>query len=87
NIGLLITTFGRVTYSASGYFYIDDGSVCRDNSAYIGVKVLGTVPVEAGVDPVGKYVKVTGTASCFKGTSPDVSLYRQIRAADVTVIQ
>jgi len=87
NIGLLITTFGRVTYNASGYFYIDDGSACRDNSAYTGVKVLGTVPVEAGVDPVGKYVKITGVASCFKGTSPDTSLYRQIRAADVTVIQ
>ena len=87
NTGLLITTFGKVTYSASGYFYIDDGSACRDNSAYIGVKVLGTVPVEAGVDPVGKYVKVTGVSSCFKGTSPDTSLYRQIRAADVTVIQ
>lgn len=84
NIGLLVTTFGKVTYSTSGYFYVDDGSGCRDNSTHIGVKVLGTVP---GANPVGKYVKVTGVASCFKGTAPDTSLYRQIYAREVTVIQ
>lgn len=87
NVGLLITTFGKVTYSASGYFYIDDGSGCRDNSAHVGVKVLGAVPVQQGGNPVGKYVMVTGVVSCFKGTSPDTSFYRQVRAREVTVIQ
>lgn len=87
NVGLLITTFGKVTCSASGYFYIDDGSGCRDNSAYVGVKVLGAVPVQQGEDPVGTHVKVTGVVSCFKGATPDTSLYRQVRAREVTVIR
>ncbi len=86
NVGLLITTFGKVTYSAGTYFYIDDGSGCRDNSAYVGIKVLGAVPVQQGENPVGKYVKVTGIASCFKGAVPDTSLYRQVRAREVTII-
>lgn len=86
NIGLLITTTGRVTYSDPDllYFYIDDGSGLADDSGNMGVKVLGRVPGEGY--PTGKYVKVTGTSSCFKGTSPDTSLYRRIRATEITVI-
>ena len=83
NIGLLITTFGKVTYSTSGYFYIDDGSKCQDNSSYTGVKVLGTVPDPS---PDGKFVKVTGASSCFKADAPSTDLYRQIRATQVVVV-
>lgn len=86
NIGMLITTMGTVTYSTTGYFYIDDGSKCKDNSTYTGIKVLGTVPVTEGEDPVGKYVIVTGANSCFKGTSPDIELYRLIRATEVRIV-
>lgn len=86
NIGLLVTVVGRVTYADTDpmYFYVDDGSALADNSGYTGIKVHGTVPGEG--DPTGKYVKVTGISSCFKGISPDTSLYRRIRATEVTVI-
>lgn len=86
NIGLLISTPGRVTYSNGSYFYIDDGSKCKDNSANTGIKVLGSVPVTQGEDPVGEYVIVTGVSSCFKGTGSDTKLYRLIRATDVSIV-
>ncbi len=87
NIGLLVTTAGRVTYSNTTYFYIDDGSNLRDNSGHVGVKVLGTVPVAPGEDPVGKYVIVTGISSCFKGDLPDTNLYRLVRSTDVRIVE
>lgn len=83
NIGLLITAFGRVTYSDIGYFYMDDGSALDDDSGHIGVKVLGTVPVQEGEDPVGKYVKVTGISSCYKVGD---DLRRQVRSREVEII-
>ena len=90
NIGLLITTFGKVTYSTSGYFYLDDGSKLKDNSTCTGVKVLGTVPPPQPTPPgwtaLGKYVIVTGISSCFKAASPSTDLYRQIRATEVVIV-
>lgn len=83
NIGLLVTTFGKVTYSTTGYFYVDDGYELQDNSGHIGIKVLGTVPVGEGEDPAGRFVRVTGISSCFKSPAPDTDLYRLIRATDV----
>ena len=88
NIGMLVVTAGTVTYSASGYFYINDGSNVMDNSGHIGVKVLGSVPqptpLPPGWTPVGHYVTATGISSCFKVT-PD--LYRQISATQVVLVQ
>ena len=86
NIGLLVKTFGVVTYSTTGYFYIDDGSAMQDNSTHIGVKVLGSVPVGQGVDPVGKHVFVTGISTCFKAASPSTDLFRQIRPTQVVLV-
>jgi len=86
NIGLLITTTGKVTYSASGYFYIDDGSGAQDDSGHNGAKVLGSVPVGQGEDPVGRYVIVTGVSSTFRAAAPSTNLYRQIRATDIVVV-
>lgn len=41
NVGLLIRTWGRVTFSDSSnkYFYIDDGTARNDGSGHIGVRV------------------------------------------------
>jgi hypothetical protein len=91
NIGLLITTTGNVTYSTTGYFYVDDGSKLADNSGRIGIKVQGAVPPPPspppGWTPVGKYVKVTGISTCFKAASPSTDLYRQIWATQVVLMQ
>ncbi len=91
NIGMLITTSGKVTYSTTGYFYIDDGSGFADNSGQIGIKVLGSVPqpdpLPPGWTPVGHFVTVTGISSCFKAASPSTDLFRQISATQVNLIQ
>lgn len=78
NIGMLIGTAGKVTYVGSNYFYVDDGSGARDNTAYKGVKVsaTGTLP------GLNKMVKVCGVSSCSK-TGAD--LYRLIRATSILV--
>lgn len=61
NLGLLITTTGRVTYSGSGYCYINDGSNIVDGSGNLGVKVdtsaLGSTPA------LDAYVVLTGISS------------------------
>ena len=85
NIGLLVTATGRVTFADTnaGYFYMDDGSALDDGSMHMGVKALGTVPVQQGQDPVGKYVKVTGISSCYK---PGSDMLRLIRAIEVVIM-
>lgn len=84
NVGLRVRVWGRVTYAdpVSGYFYIDDGSGASDISR-AGVKVMGTVPVGQGQDPIGRFVEVTGISSCFQS----VYLYRLVRATDVVLVQ
>lgn len=78
NIGLLISTAGKVTHSESGFFYVDDGSAGTDNSGFAGVKVL---PCGLSVPAANSHVVVTGVSSCFKdGTN----LYPQIRATAIT---
>ncbi len=59
NIGLLVTTWGTVTYSGSRYFYLDDGSGLLDGSGHTGVKVYS-----AALVAVGEYVGVTGISGC-----------------------
>jgi hypothetical protein len=83
DIGLLITTTGRVTYSGSGMFYIDDGSQAADNSGYLGLRVSAvglTVPAQ------NEYVEVTGISTCFKSGE---DLYRTLKArnqGDIVVL-
>jgi len=84
NIGMLICTTGRVKYADTGYFYVDDGCALSAGLGPIGVKVLGSVPVGQGENPVGKYVKVTGISSCFKHGD---HLDRLVRATEVVVVQ
>jgi len=91
NIGMLITTTGNVTYSTTGYFYVDDGSKLADNSGRVGIKVQGMVPPPPspppGWTPIGHYVTVTGISMCFKAASPSTDLYRHIWATQVVLVQ
>lgn len=80
NIGMLICTTGKVTQVATGYFYLDDGSGAKDNTAYKGVKVSATGFTLPALD---KTVKVCGASSCSKSGS---DLYRLIRATSITVM-
>ena len=63
NIGLLVRVFGKVTYSGTDYFYIDDGSGVNDGSGHPGVKVMVH---EAAVPDEDTFVSFTGVNSCYK---------------------
>ena len=55
NIGLLVTTWGRVIDWGVPVFTVDDGS---------GVNLKCVLPPEMGFDPLWEYVRVTGISSC-----------------------
>lgn len=61
NVGLLITTWGKVTYTDPNFFYIDDGSHLDDGSGHVGLRIdarnLDNVP------SVGSHVSVTGIST------------------------
>jgi len=74
NIGLLITTWGRVTQIGAEYLYIDDGSALEDGT-YTGME--RNIGVRVICDPadydVGDYLIVTGISSCFETPSGDIA--------------
>ncbi|MCL6520371.1 MAG: hypothetical protein K6T99_11115 [Armatimonadetes bacterium] len=84
NIGLLVCTTGRVTYSnpSYSYFYIDDGSGIMDSSGYPGIRVLRS---GLSAPDVGKYVVVTGISSCWKSGSDIYRLLRPRAQSDIIV--
>lgn len=72
NIGLLITTWGKVTFvdSTNKFFYIDDGHGLQDGSGHKGIRcsydnlatgVTITPPPDPAITPT--YVSVTGVVS------------------------
>ncbi len=68
NIGLLIKTWGKVTYRDPGgaFFYIDDGSKLFDGSGYVGLRVACTnlAPGNTITPPLeNRYVVVVGISS------------------------
>lgn len=76
NIGLLVTTWGRVTWSGDGEFYVDDGCGMKDASEHIGLRVCapGVMAPESGT-----FVRITGVVSCYK---IDGVLYRRLLVSD-----
>ncbi|HET6456128.1 MAG TPA: hypothetical protein VFI02_17110 [Armatimonadota bacterium] len=83
NIGLLVTTYGRVLAVGSDFFYIDDGSHVEDHSIFGGLRVLCP---GLSKPASGKYVAVTGISSPLKVGD---GLFRSIRVrgqGDIRVI-
>jgi len=63
NVGLLVTTTGRVLYVGDDYFYIDDGSHVASGKPWAGIRVYApmlTKPAE------GDDVSVTGIVSIYR---------------------
>ncbi len=75
NIGMLVTTTGKVTASGPGFIYIDDGSALDDGTGHRGIRIA-TDHVAAGnplvlPDQIGKLVVVTGISHYMMlGASP-----------------
>ncbi len=83
NVGLLVTTWGKVTYAGPGEFYIDDGSQLDDGSGHHGLMVdasaLNSVP------SVGTQVTVTGISAVRMSDSRVVRKLRPRNQQDVVV--
>ncbi len=86
NVGLLVQTWGRVTYVNSGahYFYINDGSRLEDGSGYIGVRVI--VPTGVNLPAVGNFVKVKGISGAIKIGAFYVRALRARSQSDITTV-
>ncbi|MDO8684046.1 MAG: hypothetical protein Q7N50_11255, partial [Armatimonadota bacterium] len=85
NIGLLITTTGKVTSIGSNFFYIDDGSGLKDGTGRIGVKVSAS-GIKMARPKLGANYQVTGISTCYK-VSRRVRPMVKLRApADVKVL-
>lgn len=74
NIGLLVTTWGRVTGKGDGYLYVDDGTTLRDGTLTgededIGVRVI----CDPASYSAGDFLIVTGISSCFETTSGQIA--------------
>lgn len=83
NIGLLVKTWGRVTYVGTDTFFVDDGSGLRDDSGHIGVRVYAPGLI---LPPVNSYITLVGISSCFKSEGV---VYRRLlvsKQSDITVL-
>jgi uncharacterized protein (TIGR03790 family) len=83
NIGLLVRTWGRVTYVGGqdeGFFYIDDGSALDDGSGHIGVKVASR---SLQKPELGSVVSVTGLSATEQNQDRVTRLLKPRRQSDI----
>ena len=85
NVGLLVTTTGRLTYAGPGgsFFYIDDGSGLDDGSGHTGARVQSadlTIPTGT------PFLRVTGNAGTTLVESRVVRLLKPRAQADIVVV-
>lgn len=91
NIGLLVRVVGRVVWSDTSCFYLDDGSLCDEfattsvaESRPPGVRVV--LPQGVSAPPTGAKVSATGISSCRKVSGV---VYRRLlmrNGADLVVL-
>jgi|GEM_PF-956347 len=86
NIGLLVSTWGKVTAVGTDWFYLDDGTGLDDGSAYRGVFVHCPTVVRPGLN---RYVRVTGISGCEiqQGSPVPRRVLRPRRQSDIEVIR
>lgn len=77
NIGLLIRTFGTVTYIDRGgaFFDVWDGSAVRDGNGQNGVRIAVS---GLQLPAVGQFITVTGISSCY---ASGTNLYPMVRVS------
>ena len=86
NIGLLVSTWGKVTAVGTDWFYLDDGTGLDDGGAYRGVFVHCPTVVRPGLN---RYVRVTGISGCEiqQGSPVPRRVLRPRRQSDIEVIR
>lgn len=82
NIGLLVTTWGKVKWAGTNAFIIDDGSgsMFGDPTAP-GVRIL--VPAGVSVPAVNTWASVTGISSCYQLNGTVYRLLRVRKSEDI----
>lgn len=78
NLGLLVTVFGKVTSTATGAFWVNDGANREAEGGRLGVKVLSSQPVS-----IGSMIKVTGISGAYLDGSTVRSVVRTRMLDDV----
>lgn len=91
NIGLLIRTWGKVTYvdTVNKYFYLDDGTGRLDGSGYTGVRASydNLAPGNSITPPaVDQYIAITAISSTVVIGGKIQPNLRPRRDADIQVI-
>lgn len=85
NLGLLVTSVGRVTSTGEGFLYMDDGSHLLDGTTTDGRENLGVrVQCDPRLYSVGDVLRVTGISSTMERGG---YLYRLLKATDVAAIE
>lgn len=86
NIGKLVKTTGRVTYTGietECFFYIDDGSALDDGSGHRGLKVICR---NLQKPPLGSMVIITGISSCEQNGDVVARLLKLRKQSDISII-
>jgi hypothetical protein len=85
NIGLLVTSWGRVTAVAYDWFYMDDGNNLDDGTGHIGVCVSNGVLERPSV---GQYALITGISGCEIPAGSPVArrVLRPRNSGDIAVV-
>ena len=91
NIGLLIRTWGKVTFvdSANKYFYINDGSGRADGSGHVGIRVsYDNLAAGNSISAPGPndYLAITGISSTVLVSSKVRPNLRPRRQSDIQTI-
>ncbi len=86
NVGMLISSWGRVTYvdTTGHYFYMDDGSRLQDGSGHTGVRVV--VPASVALPDLYAFVKVKGISGAMSLNSAYVRILRVRSEGDITTV-
>ncbi|MBI2843224.1 MAG: hypothetical protein HYX78_07465, partial [Armatimonadetes bacterium] len=91
NVGMLVTTWGRVTHVSAPHFWVDDGANRKDGArdlltgeCILGVRVNAT---HAYLPRVGQYVAVTGISRVLPPNPCNVSTIWPRSDADIRVIR
>lgn len=82
NVGLLVSVSGRVSFSGSGFYYLDDGAGLSDGSGHAGVKVYSAASPSAG-----SFVAASGVCGLENAPGGLYPVVRTRSESDTIVVQ
>lgn len=86
NGSLLVRTWGKVTDTGNGFFYIDDGSGSRDGTQYKGIRIIA-LPGAGSIPEKNTWVSVTGISTWFDAQGYYFPAVLLRDSSDITVLK